>query len=606
MTLHFVRRAPRGHVAGRRLPSLAVAALIALAPGWCAATAAPPPTAPSPASAASAAAGDAAAGAPAVNFAFWLPGDPVVPWADLGYADAPEDAPLQAPELRRETRTALFEPGNPAFLPAAEKALLDEAEALVKAGQGEQARARYEALFDQVGQGLAELGVTNLHLTGQAGLPRDVPLALQWLERTAQKSPPFYFHLGDILYRGRPGLAASPDAAARAWSRGVRRGCGRCATSLLDFWLGRRQGVTIGDADAFVYAVWAADVGSLQGLADLEKVVTTLAADGPRQLPAAVALAEKARALAGTLDHRFGGLAAATFATYRTGLVNARWADVLAMVERGDGAKALLRVLGVNRFTDRQFGPFLLQYHSEALASDALRQGVGDPAMQLMLQYGLGWGMLPLAPDAGISVARGAQVLTIQAGGKLAKGERFKREDLPTLVALTTRQGLPTAALQAEVARADQRAAAASALKAAQSCVSHTIYQAKDGTRDKARRDAIRSYKDTGSFITRCLTPLRTAAQLNPQDRQVQGWLQDIRDYTSLRDERIARFIAEQEALDRQRDADSRAAAAAAAREAARPTVGSLGSGSTSAPRARPCRWKTYSGYGGGRVCVPE
>ena len=176
--------------------------------------------------------------------------------------------------------------------PAARLYLFRGEEALVKAGQGEQARARYEALFDQVGQGLAELGVTNLHLTGQAGLPRDVPLALQWLERTAQKSPPFYFHLGDILYRGRPGLAASPDAAARAWSRGVRRGCGRCATSLLDFWLGRRQGVTIGDADAFVYAVWAADVGSLQGLADLEKVVTTLAADGPRQLPAAVALVQ--------------------------------------------------------------------------------------------------------------------------------------------------------------------------------------------------------------------------------------------------------------------------------------------------------------------------
>jgi hypothetical protein len=156
------------------------------------------------------------------------------------------------------------------------------------------------------------------------------------------------------------------------------------------------------------------------------------------------------------------------------------------------------------------------------------------------------------------------------------------------------------------VARADQRAAAASALKSAQSCVSHTIHSAKEGTRDKARRDAIRSYKDTGSFITRCLAPLRTAAQLNPQDRQVQGWLQDIRNYTTLRDESIARFAAEQEALDRQRAADSRAAAAAAARDAARPTVGSLGSGSTGAPRPRPCRWKTYTGYGGGRVCVPE
>ncbi|MCP5287101.1 MAG: hypothetical protein H6933_19610 [Burkholderiaceae bacterium] len=539
-------------------------------------------------------------------FQFWLPGDPAVPWADLAYADAPDDAPLQAPVLRQETRTALVEPGNPVFLPEAEKVLLAEVEALVKADQGEQARERYTALLTQVGGGQAELGLANLHLVGQAGVARDVALGLQWLERAAQKAPPFYFHLGDILYRGRGDVAASPEAAARAWNRGLRRGCGRCATSLLDFWLGRRQGVTIADADAFAFAVWAADVGSLQGLPDLEKVVTTLAQEGPRQLPAAVALADKAQALAGTLDHRFGGLAAATFGSYRTGLVNARWADVLAMVDRGDGAKALLRVLGVNRFTDRQFGPFLLQYHSEAQASDALRKGVGDPAMQLMLQYGLGWGVLALAPEAGLSVARGEQTLTIQGGGKLAKGERFKRQDLPTLVALTGRQGLSTAALQAEIALGEQRVAAAASLTTAQRCVSHTIYRAKDGTRDKARRDAIRSYKDTGSFITSCLTQLRTAAQLNPQDRQVQGWLQDIRDYTILRDERIARHIAEQDALDRQRAASSQAAAAAAARDAARPTVGSLGSGATSAPRAKPCRWKTYSGYGGGRVCVTE
>lgn len=149
--------------------------------------------------------------------------------------------------------------------------------------------------------------------------------------------------------------------------------------------------------------------------------------------------------------------------------------------------------------------------------------------------------------------------------------------------------------------------AAKQALRTAQNCARPKLIILNDDLKKEGRKNGYVFRKATpeeqGKAIRPCRSLVVTALNRFPDDRELMEW----RGMLAVDDAELQAGIERAKAW----EAENKRLRAAAARAPAQSggggkPVGSLGSGSTRGPSTRPCRWKTYEGYGGGRVCIPE
>ena len=270
-----------------------------------------------------------------------VPIEQTVPVSALGYAPL-QPGEIAAPEIGYERQTAMFMSSESAAATAEEKAIVAEADRLFKAGQGQAGLDYLMSNVDASPHGFVELRIANFYFTsGAGGVSASMIDGYPWLGRAGDKAPYYWYHVGNGTYNGSWGATKDPVKAAEIWSAAVRKGCSECAEAMGDFWDGKRSGVTVPLEDAYLYTVFALDLGQQVPLWHrLTKILESLPKNPEGVLADADAVKWKALQYSGEIELFYGGLAKATFETHRTGFVSEDVWRADQMIEDGEFGEA--------------------------------------------------------------------------------------------------------------------------------------------------------------------------------------------------------------------------------------------------------------------------
>lgn len=284
----------------------------------------------------------------------------IVPYGEFPFPDVPLGTMWEPSELPSMEVVTFVPDGARRWQPDWAKAVLDEADALVEAGNGQAAITLLSNANPPIPGGAAQRAIGNIYLAGQGGVETDREQGLLWIKRAAEYNPHLFQWLGS--------QQDDPDMRMHYWSRGLSRGCFECAGKLIsatkaipvdesasqseDKKKRKRKRKSkkkdkvaetvpvkrVGPDLALRYALFATEIGDRRGPSLIRQVI-----DDARKNPDTVS--EQTKALIAELESVKEGLPTAASYQLYSGLVPGRLKVAADLLEQGnhlDAGTALL------------------------------------------------------------------------------------------------------------------------------------------------------------------------------------------------------------------------------------------------------------------------